>query len=189
MPAPARKAARAQPRLGVDEWRSAALRALAEEGIAAVAIEPLARRLGVTKGSGYWHFESREDLLRASLDAWETRMTDDVIAKLERLPDPVERLTVLFREAFGRKMDGRIWLALTGVKHPPFIADTLRRVSSRRIDYLTKCYEAIHGSGARARHRAVIAYAAYLGVLTLQAHQTDTGDRDAFIDELIATLI
>ena len=45
---------------------------IAEEGVAAVAVEALARRLGVTKGSFYWHFKNREALLQAALKRWET---------------------------------------------------------------------------------------------------------------------
>lgn len=187
---PARKQRAKTPRvLGPDRWLSAALRALADEGVAAVAIEPLAKKLGVTKGSGYWHFESREALLRATLDAWEAKATGEVIARLQRFADPTERLTALFRQAFGRSIDGRICLALAGADHLPYVADTLRRVSNRRLAFLAECYEAIHGSRTKAHHHAVIAYAAYLGVLMLQRHDARIPDRDQFIEELIATLI
>ena len=54
-------------RLSADDWALAALDVIAEQGLAAVAVEPLARRLGVTKGSFYWHFPSREALLVAAL--------------------------------------------------------------------------------------------------------------------------
>src|SRR3546814_3926398 len=50
-------------RLSADDWAQAALEQIAEQGVLAVAVEPLARRLGVTKGSFYWHFPSREALL------------------------------------------------------------------------------------------------------------------------------
>jgi AcrR family transcriptional regulator len=175
--------------LSAERWRSAALRALAQGGVAAVAIEPLAKRLGVTKGSGYWHFENREALLRATLEAWEIRATDDVIAKLDRIDDRAERLGALFRQAFDGSLDGRIYIALTGADHLPLVAETLRRVSSRRLAYLTECYEALYGSKTKARHRAVIAYAAYLGVMTLVRHQPVLRDREQFIEELISTLI
>ena len=58
-------------RLSADDWALGALDVIAEQGLAAVAVEPLARRLGVTKGSFYWHFPSREALLVAALDLWE----------------------------------------------------------------------------------------------------------------------
>ena len=58
-------------RLSAEDWALAALDVIAESGLAAVAVEPLARRLGVTKGSFYWHFPSREALLVAALERWE----------------------------------------------------------------------------------------------------------------------
>src|SRR3546814_8458026 len=55
--------ARGTGRLSAEDWAQAALDLIAEQGVSAVAVEPLARRLGVTKGSFYWHFPSREALL------------------------------------------------------------------------------------------------------------------------------
>ncbi len=59
-----------KPRLDAAAWIAAALEALAREGIAGLRVEPLAKRLGVTKGSFYWHFKDREALLAAAMDAW-----------------------------------------------------------------------------------------------------------------------
>jgi AcrR family transcriptional regulator len=58
-------------RLSAEDWAVAALDVIAETGLASVAVEPLAKRLGVTKGSFYWHFPSREALLIAALERWE----------------------------------------------------------------------------------------------------------------------
>ncbi|HTZ75910.1 MAG TPA: TetR/AcrR family transcriptional regulator [Candidatus Aquilonibacter sp.] len=44
---------------------------LAREGIESVRVEVLARRLGVSKGSFYWHFRDRDELLMQMLDRWE----------------------------------------------------------------------------------------------------------------------
>ena len=83
-------------RLSADDWAQAALDLIAEQGVAAVAVEPLARRLGVTKGSFYWHFPSREALLVAALERWE-KVEQEVFSSLEPIPDPRERLRALFR--------------------------------------------------------------------------------------------
>ena len=70
-------------RLSADDWAQAALDLIAEQGVAAVAVEPLARRLGVTKGSFYWHFPSREALLKAALERWEQIELEEVFARIE----------------------------------------------------------------------------------------------------------
>src|SRR5260370_14402155 len=66
--------------LGAEAWEKAALKAIADRGFSGAAIEPLAKKLGVTKGSFYWHFADREALIRAALKRWEKRSTEDVIA-------------------------------------------------------------------------------------------------------------
>src|SRR5258706_13627413 len=83
-------------RLSADDWAQAALDVLGEQGLSAVGVEPLARRLGVTKGSFYWHFPSREALLTAALEHWESVEQETVFGKLEAIPDPRERLRALF---------------------------------------------------------------------------------------------
>src|SRR5438128_10889157 len=57
-------------RTGAD-WLKAARLALLHRGPDAVRVEPLARGLGVTKGSFYWHFKDRNALLEALLREWE----------------------------------------------------------------------------------------------------------------------
>jgi AcrR family transcriptional regulator len=65
-PAPL-KSAPLQPQ----DWVRAARARLSKDGIEAVRVEVLARDLGVSKGSFYWHFRDREDLLNSMLTAWE----------------------------------------------------------------------------------------------------------------------
>src|SRR5690606_28788071 len=96
MPATANKPER-PTRLSAEDWALAALDVIAEQGLAAVAVEPLARRLGVTKGSFYWHFPSREALLVAALERWEAIEQETVFGKLEAIPDPLARLKALFQ--------------------------------------------------------------------------------------------
>ena len=44
-------------------WLDAAYATFRSEGLAAVRVEPLARSLGATKGSFYWHFHDRAELV------------------------------------------------------------------------------------------------------------------------------
>lgn len=81
-----------QPRLTGDDWVEAALALLVQDGIEAVQITVLARKLGVTRGSFYWHFDSREELLAALLGEWRARNTGvmvEAIADTQTLDDGI----------------------------------------------------------------------------------------------------
>ena len=65
-----RKRANGAERLGSAEWIEAALARFAEGGTNEVRVELLAKELNVTKGSFYWHFRDRSDLLEQLLDSW-----------------------------------------------------------------------------------------------------------------------
>lgn len=74
--------------LGPDDWIVAALAMLVNEGIDAVQITALARKLGVTRGSFYWHFTGRDDVLEAMLAEWRARNSGvmiDALAESETL--------------------------------------------------------------------------------------------------------
>src|SRR3954454_17829931 len=86
----------ARQRLTAQDWADAALAAMGEGGLAAVAVEPLAARLGATKGSFYWHFANLEALIEAALSLWEQRFTEATIAAVAAEPDPAARLRMLF---------------------------------------------------------------------------------------------
>jgi AcrR family transcriptional regulator len=114
---PSRKPASPEARLSAADWETAALDALADGGLAGIAIQPLARRLGVTKGSFYWHFADREALLAAALAHWETSHTERVIEAVESVRDPRERLARLI---------GRVLTASTSRSRPPGIRSRAR---------------------------------------------------------------
>ena len=88
--------ARAQPRLGPDDWIEAALAVLVKEGIEAVQITSLARCLDVTRGSFYWHFNSREDLLEALLREWRARNSDVMLEALSSASNLTDGILELF---------------------------------------------------------------------------------------------
>jgi len=163
--------------LSVRDWTEAALQALARGGLAAVAVEPLAKTLGATKGSFYWHFADRNALLHATLELWEQRDTDQVLAGISETQDAATRLRRLVELALlsvqrGADADvGSIELALQSSATHPLVAPALQRVTSRRIDALTALYSALGLPRARAREHALLAYTAYLGHVQV-AHAT-----------------
>jgi AcrR family transcriptional regulator len=111
-------------------WLEAALEAWAEGGLAAVAVEPLARRLGLSKGPFYWRFRSRRDLVLAALAHWEQRETEAVIAGLAAVGDPRERLVRLFRAVTRTRGRRRLELAIVACAHDPLVRPCRARGSA-----------------------------------------------------------
>jgi AcrR family transcriptional regulator len=157
-----------------DDWAMAALAALARGGVAAVSVATLARELGATRGSFYWHFPHRDALLTAALELWERRATDEMITVAEREPDPLLRLRRLLHDAVTVDPVPGLEPSIAANAGHPAVAPVLQRVTARRIDFLTRCYTGLGASRALARRQAVLAYAAYLGWMDLR-HLTGDG--------------
>ena len=180
-------------RLSAEDWAREALDQIAEQGVASVAVEPLARRLGVTKGSFYWHFPSRDALLQAALSRWETNEQEEVFGRLEKVADPRERLRALFQVVAHEVKSHIIYSELLKALDHPAVSPVIGRVSQRRLDYLTASFRQAGMTRTDAQHRARLAYAAYVGFLqlSLQLHQPrlQQEEFEAYVDHVMQTLI
>jgi len=180
-------------RLSTTDWEQAALDVIAEQGVAAVAVEPLARRLGVTKGSFYWHFGTRDELLEATLRRWEQADAGALIAQVDRIADPRERLLELFRRTSREMRSHVIYSALLKALDHPAVRPVMQRVSQRRIQYLSLAYRALGLSRRDATHRSRLAYGAYVGflqlMLLLKLERMTAEEFEAYVDHVVATLI
>ncbi len=150
-------------RLARTDWSRAALAAMAEGGLAAVAVEPLARRLSTTKGSFYWHFANREALIEATLELWEYEHTEEVIALVEREADPLRRLRLLLTTAISLAQEDLVDAAVLANATHPLVGPALDRVTRRRVGYLAEIFGRLGFPQAQARDRGLLAYTAYLG--------------------------
>ncbi|HVK21386.1 MAG TPA: TetR/AcrR family transcriptional regulator [Actinokineospora sp.] len=182
-----------KPRLTRTDWITAALTALAEGGVSAVAVDPLAKRLDVTRGSFYWHFKSRDDLLLSALEWWEQEGTASVIDRVGHLTDPWERLRALFHIALTEDPTDGLEPALVAHADDPLVAPALHRVTARRLDFLTVAYTDAGLPPDRARVQAVVTYSAYIGWTELRRAAptvaTETVDDPAALEYLIESLV
>ncbi|WP_433797085.1 TetR/AcrR family transcriptional regulator [Actinoplanes sp. CA-252034] len=161
-------------KLTAADWTAAALEAMARGGLAAVAVEPLAARLGATKGSFYWHFANRDALIEAALLRWEADHTEAVIAMVQQQPDPEARLRTLIGaviESTAIPGADAIELAMLATAGHPLVAAVLARVTARRLAYTAQLFEGLGCPPQEAAHRALLAVSAYLGFAQL-AHAT-----------------
>ncbi len=70
-----------------DDWIEAAVDLMVRTSVEQTRVETLARDLGVSKGSFYWHFRTRDDLLACVLEWWKQTSTADVESELDSVPN------------------------------------------------------------------------------------------------------
>ncbi len=150
-------------RLAKTDWVEAGLAAVAEAGVEAVQIERLARRLGVTKGSFYWHFANRDALLSEVLAAWRVVATNAIVAEVEAAGgDARAKLETLF--AITARLEGRLELAVRRwAAADPRAREALAAIDKRRLSYLERLFGEIGFSRLEARARGRLVYNALIG--------------------------
>jgi AcrR family transcriptional regulator len=146
-------------------WIEEGLRALAAGGPDAVRIEPLAKALEVTKGGFYWHFDDRRALLDEILDTWERASVDQVIERIEREGgDARAKLRRLSALATSSEEPLRIDLAVRDwARREQTVADRLRRVDNRRMDYLRSLFGAFCPGEDDVEARCMVFYSLWIG--------------------------
>ena len=151
-------------RLSREMWLAEALQVLTKSGNAKLRVDTIARALGVTKGSFYWHFKDREDFVASIIDYWETRFTRPVIETVSASTgDARHRLWDLMEIVHSRdyaRYDAsvRAWAA-----QEPWIFDLCSRVDAKRHQFVRSLFSEIgfEGLECEVRTRACIAYLSY----------------------------
>lgn len=179
-------------RLSAADWEEAALTALAESGFGAVAVEPLARQLGVTKGSFYWHFATREALLQAALERWERSDEQEIVAPVSAVADPRERIRELVRNVSHKRRSHAVFAALIKALDQPSIRPVIERVSQRRLEFVIEAFREAGFDDVTAANRARLAYSAYVGFIQLAQigqPRMNHDEFEAYIRDFIEILI
>jgi AcrR family transcriptional regulator len=164
----ASSAASARSTCTPDTWIEAATEVLVDEGIDHVRVDVLAQQIGMTRGSFYWHFKDREELLRSVLQAWRLRATEALSARLERAhSDPHDQLRDLISLPWrGRSAvrAARIELAIRAwARRDAMAAQAVREADESRIGYIAQVFSSLGFPVMDARRRAYALYASMLG--------------------------
>lgn len=169
---------RSSTRLTADDWVQAAEKILASQGIDAVRVEPLAKKLKVTKGSFYWHFKDRGALLSSLLNDWRRRATSAIIGRLDssQLP-PKERLRSLLElhKKNSKDVDGpslemaiRQW-----AKSDTLANDALTEIDQHRYRYIAGIYRELGFDSDSANSRAFLLYSTMMGMAYMPNLRSD----------------
>lgn len=182
----------APPRTGAldaQAWVTAALDALATDGIDAVRVEPLAKALHVTKGSFYWHFADRRALIDAMLANW----TDGRIAAIrEQAPRDGDPASALRRLAnlYTRRSNARglaIELAIRALaRNDEVAARAVQVVDAERLHRVGAMFERLGWTAREASARAIMVYSFLFGQSLLDPKSVRAADTALALDALLA---
>jgi AcrR family transcriptional regulator len=173
--------------LNRQDWIRAALDALAERGVAGVAVDRLAKTLGATRGSFYWHFSHRTELIEAALEQWEHENTTALIPAADAIGDPVARLRFLFQLVYEQPVDA-VELALASAADEPLVEPVFVRVTRARLAFLRRIFSDLGLPDDEADDRAWFAYAFYIGHHQLGRSPEIQALQPARLDRLVELL-
>ncbi|MBL1097280.1 TetR/AcrR family transcriptional regulator [Streptomyces coffeae] len=170
------------------KWIETGLRALADGGPDAVRIEALAKSLGVTKGGFYGYFADRNALLEEMLDTWERESVDDLLARVEHEGGDTE---ARMRMAGSLASDDRLLAIDLAVRdwarRDRAVADRLRRVDNRRMDYLRSLFRERYSDEDEIEARCMLSFSLVVGNHFLAADHRGRTREEVY--ELAAKLI
>lgn len=169
------------------DWVREALAVIAESGFHALSVDGLAKRIGVSRGSFYWHFADRKALIAAALAYWEHECTRQIISDMADVREPLERLRILLTIAFTPSEVSDIETKLAQASDDALVRDALARVTAVRLDAVQELFAQLGFPPPEAATRSRLMYATYLGYYRALAW-SPTGDPGPDIDALMVML-
>jgi len=149
-----------------EDWLAHALAALVRDGVEGVKIQPLGAKLGVSRSSFYWYFQSRQDLLDALLDHWQATNTRELVARAEAPAATItEAVGNVFRCVINPDLfDTRLDFAIRDwARRSPKVREVLHASDERRLQALQRMFERFDYPDLEAVARARILYYMQIG--------------------------
>ena len=169
--------------LSAQDWLDQGLRTLAKSGFTALKAEPLAKAMGVSRGSFYWHFADIAAFHAAILKHWREVAAEQVIAGLEASAREVDPMSLLLRGAFGNKQAlekaVRSWATVD-----PKARAAVQAIDRRRLSYIEGLLKRSGLSDNVALGRAQILYWTFVG-FALSDQPLPPSKQQAVVDELL----
>jgi AcrR family transcriptional regulator len=169
--------------LSATDWIKQGLKTLTVSGFTGLKADPLAKAIGVSRGSFYWHFADVEAFHAALLRYWRDIAVERIIADLESETTGGDALSQLIRRAFSvrsaTEMAVRNWAA-----HEPLARKTVEAIDRRRLSYIARLFEKSGLPPTRALARAQILYWTFLG-FALSDHPLQRKQQQTVVDELL----
>jgi AcrR family transcriptional regulator len=169
-------------RLTAQDWIDFALTTLADEGFHALKVDVLARKLGVSRGSFYWHFRDLGAFHARVIEHWKQIATEGIIADIERYDAAEERLDALARHGFAHDVVLEVRMRAWADNHAE-VARVLGDIDRRRREYMEQMLVEAGIAPSLAATRAQLFYWTYLGAALSRSKLA--GER---LDRIVAEL-
>ncbi|KRR23277.1 TetR/AcrR family transcriptional regulator [Bradyrhizobium retamae] len=169
--------------LSAKDWLDQGLKTLATRGFTALKAEPLAKTMGVSRGSFYWHFADIGAFHAAILARWHEVAAEQIIANVEAASKDENPLALLLRRVFGERLmlerAVRTWASVD-----PAARAAVQAIDRRRLGYVEGLLTQSGLSTDVARARAQILYWAFLG-FALSDQPLSKARQEVVVDELV----
>lgn len=180
--------------LSRDAWLDAAANAIADGGFDNLRVLLLAKKLGVTRGSFYWHFKDHQDLVVSFLQRWRERRLAE-LANLEPISDEVEeetrRIMHLLLSDSGRHLwRMRVELAVRDLaRRDQLAAQIVAEVDQARLERNVQLLTRATNDPAGAGDLGLLLYVATVGAQLVTTGPIGDADVVGRIERLIVNLV
>ena len=169
--------------LSAQDWLNQGLKTLAKSGFTALKAEPLAKAMGVSRGSFYWHFADIAAFHAAILKHWREIAAEQIIAGVEAASKDENPLEVLLRRVFSERLAienaVRTWASVD-----PAARAAVQAIDRRRLGYVERLLAQSGLPAEVARARAQILYWAFLG-FALSDQPQPKAPQQVMLDEML----
>ncbi|AZT85593.1 TetR/AcrR family transcriptional regulator [Marinobacter sp. NP-4(2019)] len=177
-----------------DDWLDAAAGEVASGGFSQLRVLTLAKKLGVTRGSFYWHFKDHEDLVVSFLDRWRDRRLHelqywkpqggDVETELRRI------LELLLTDASRNIRRLQVELAVRDyARRNDYAAELVTQVDEARVRQNCTLFERLSQDPQHIKDLSLLLYVATIGSQVVLTGKK--GDETAIrrIEDLMARIV
>ncbi|MEJ5022762.1 TetR/AcrR family transcriptional regulator [Ochrobactrum vermis] len=171
-----------------DGWLEAAYQALLESGVDSVKIQPLAKKLNLSRTSFYWFFKDREELLSALIRLWRDKNTGGIVRQSEAYAESIAEAMLnvfdcwLNNDLFDSKFE---FAVRSWALQSPDILEEVRDADRVRIEAIKQMFVRFGLTDISADVRARTTYLVQIGYISMQSRE-DIATRMKRIPEYIA---
>lgn len=169
-------------KLGPDNWIDAGLAALQSSGFGALKADTLAKQMGVTRGSFYWHFMDLDAFHEAVLQRWRSVALERIVTDINQASE--DRLERLLRRAFSGPSALEVAIRAWATAHPIARA-AVDAIDVERVGYLRDLIVAEGVQDDVAERRAQVLNWSYLG-FALSAAKPSPRSTLQLVNDLLA---